>query len=300
MTDMKDLRIIGVNEQQISKFKGMVSADMTEAPLMPMTYALGAVLPLSEDGRFVPVGIIIFTVCPEEDGETPESADVEWLYVDKKMRRRGIAGSLLANAAATLSDGGIRELRCEISWQPAQTGLSSCFRAMGFHAVSTFASRIEGKVVSFLPSGPPKNVVRPYIKKLSEIRDSEIKKALQRRMTETGRSDMEWFLAHGEEWFDDAISRVSLASGRIGTMLLVHRKPSGTLWAMLLREQTETTPEGDDCVFAALGAARLAYGYNTWVEFTCARGEDFVYLAALLKNGKVEKVTRMVTDIAAM
>ena len=301
MADITKLEFTGIGDDQLAYFNGLISLDMTEALHLPETYAIGAILPKEdEEAVYTPAGIIIFSILRETAQQKPITAEIRWLYVDEQLRRQGIASRLLARTAVSLRNAGIRELRCDLPWKRDEDALSRFFTAKGFLSAPFYGSTIIGTTGSFLSSAAPVDKETPKAKKLSDLPPDSVKRTLEQRFRATDTPNAKWYLSREADWFEPAISRVSVTNGIIGSVLLVHKNPSGTLQALLVREQTRRTAEQDGCILDALTEARSAYAFNTPFEFTCIQEEDLFYLAELFHDCNVRKLTRMVTDISKL
>lgn len=301
MSDITKIIFINVTEERIAYFNSLLSPDTAEATTMPETYAIGALLPTEEDGNvYRPAGIVVFDLFREVGERSPSAVRIKWLYVEPDERRNGIGSRLTGQAAAAVAGTGIPKLRCDMPPELAKEGLSDFFDARGFRKTETYGNCFEGTVGSLLSMASPVKEKNDNIIKLSDLPDGTIKTEIERIFRGSGIPNAEWLLSKGADWFDMDVSHAVLSNSRIVMLFLVHKRPSGSLKALVLRALDDRMADQDSCMMTALIAARSVYGINAKMEISCEREADQSYLSGFFKDWNVRQLTRMTIDIGKL
>ena len=291
MSDIAKILFINVTEERIANFYSLISPDTAEAIAMPETYAIGALLPAEEDESvFRPVGIVVFDLFPDE-------VQIKWLCVDEDERRNGIGSQLIAQVAAAVAGSDIPVLKCDMPTELAKEGVSDFFDARGFRKIETFGNLFEGTAGSLLSMASPLEDKNDNIKKLSDLTPEMIETKIERMLKGNNIPNAEWISSKGAEWFDMDVSHVALSNNRIMMLFLIHKRPSGSLQALVLRVLEERTADQDSCMMMSLEEARAVYGFNAQMEICCGRKADFSYLSEFFRDWNVRRLTRMTIDI---
>ncbi len=297
MSGIMDVTFIEVNEERIAKFNSLISPDTAEAISMPETYAIGVLRTTEEEDVYRPIGIIVFDLFREIGEIYPSAAEIKWLYVEQEQRRNGIGSRLIAQVAAAVAGTGIRRLRCDMPPGLAKEGVSDFFAMRGFRRFETFGNRIEGTVGSLLSAAASMKEKSEDIYKLSDLPGEMLEMVIESMGRKNIIPNAERLISKKTEWIDRDVSHAVMSGGRAEMLFLVHKRPSGSLQALVIRTLDGRTVAQDNCMMKTLLEVKSVYGFSAQMEIGCVREADLSYLTEYFRNWNIRELTRMIADI---
>lgn len=108
----QNLLITSITEENRSAFSHLIPEEVLGELKFPGRYCLGG-LQKAEDGMLDPVGTLFFAV----DKNETVTAEIRWLYVGEKYRKKGVAKELLNSFYHVIPDSGVAIITCKLPYR---------------------------------------------------------------------------------------------------------------------------------------------------------------------------------------